>query len=48
MTLLSGEEVIIEVIRELHLKMHNGLMRKLRGVRLYIAKMMSNLISLKR
>ena len=46
-TLLSGEEVVIEAIGEVHLKMHNGLVRKLRELR-YIPKMMRNLISLGR
>ena len=46
-TLPSGEEVVIETIREVHLKMHNGLVRKLRGVR-YIPKMRRNLILLRR
>ena len=45
--LLSGEEVVIEAIGEVHLKMHKGLVRKLSSVR-YIPKMMRNLISLRR
>ena len=43
----SGEEVVIEAIGEVHLRMHNGIERKLRGVR-YIPKMMRNLISLRK
>ena len=46
-TLPSGEEVVIEAIGEVHLRMHNDIMRKLRGVR-YIPKMMRNQISLRR
>ena len=47
MTLPSGEEVMIEAIDEVHLRMQNGIMRKFRAVR-YISKMMENLISLRR
>lgn len=47
MTLLSGEEVVIETIGKVHLKMHNGLVRKLRDMR-YMSKMMRNFISLRR
>ena len=47
MTLPSGEKVVIEAIGEVHLKMHNCIVRKLRGMR-YIPKMMTNLISLRR
>ena len=46
-TLTRGEEVVIEDIREVHLRIQNGLLRKLRDVR-YIPKVMRNLISLKR
>lgn len=27
-TLLTGEKVVIEAIKEVHLKMHNGIVRK--------------------
>lgn len=43
----SGEEVVVEAIGEVHLRMHNAIVRKLRGVR-YIPKMMRNIISLRR
>lgn len=43
----NSEQVVIEATREVHLKMHNGIVRKLKGVR-YIPKMMNNLISLRR
>ena len=46
-TLSSGEEVVIEAIGEVHLRMQNGLVRKLRDMR-YILKMTRNLITLKR
>ena len=46
-TLPSGEKVVIETIGKVHLKMHNGLVRKLRDMR-YMPKMMRNLISLRR
>ena len=31
---MSGEEVMVEAIGEVHLKMHNGIERKLRGINL--------------
>ena len=40
------EESVIEAIEEVHLMIHNGLVRKLRDAR-YIPKMMRNLISLR-
>ena len=46
-TLPSDEEVVVEAIGEVHLRMHNGNMRKLSSVR-YIPKIMRNLISLRR
>ena len=46
-TLPSSEEIVIEAISEVHLRMHNRIVRKLKGVR-YIPKMMRNLISLRR
>ena len=46
-TLPSGEEAVIETIREVHLRMQNGLLRKLRDVR-YTPKMIRNLLSLRR
>ena len=45
MTLPSDEDVVVEAIGEVHLRMQNGIVRKLRGVR-YIPKRMRNLISL--
>ena len=46
-TLPSGEKIVKEIIREMHLRMQHDLLRRLRGVR-YIPKMMRNLISRRR
>lgn len=46
-TFPNGKEVVVEAIGEMHLKMHNGVEKKLRGVR-NIPKMVRFLILLRR
>ena len=43
-TLLSGEEVVIEAIKEVHLRMQNGFLRKLRNARYIPMMLRSNFI----
>ena len=35
-TLSSGKYIVIEAIRKVHLKMHNGIVRKFRDVNTYL------------